>query len=165
MKLFDEISNPLYLQYHYFLNNKKENTMGFMSGIFKAFGNETKALMTSANDKYKKQDYKGAIEDYNKAIETGPKDPADIVAAYLYRGYAKAETKDHSSAINDFEQVIEMIPHFSEAYLCKSRSKFELGDLEGALKDVNKAIDLNPTDRHALLFRTKINEKMSSGEQ
>lgn len=146
-----------------FLNITKDITMGFMSGLFKAFGNETKSLMTSANDKFNKQDYKGAIEDYSKAIEIGLKDKADMVAAYLYRGNAKAEIKQHSHAISDFEHVIELIPHYSEAYLCKSRSKFELDDMEGALKDVNKAIDLNPTDPHALMFRTKINEKMNRG--
>ena len=64
-------------------------------------------------------DYKGAISDFDKAIELNPKD-AD---AYICRGTAKAILNDYKGAILDYDKYIELNPKD------KNSSLFE-GDYE-----------------------------------
>tara|TARA_B100000768_G_C10918627_1_gene224671 strand:+ start:204 stop:422 length:219 start_codon:yes stop_codon:yes gene_type:complete len=47
--------------------------------------------------KYNLKDYKGAIEDYNKAIEINP----NYTYAYYNRGFAKYYLKDYNGACQD----------------------------------------------------------------
>ncbi len=57
-------------------------------------------------NKYNCQDYKGALEDYNKAIELKP-DDAD---AYNNRGNSRSNLSDYKGAIEDYTRSIELKP-------------------------------------------------------
>ena len=54
--------------------------------------------------KYLSNDYKGAIVDFNKAIELNP----EYTSAYNNRGFAKWELGDHKSAVEDYNKVEEL---------------------------------------------------------
>ena len=75
------------------------------------------------------KDYKGAIEDYTKAIEINPNN-AD---AYFNRGVSKSNSEDDKGAIEDYTKVIEINPNDTDAYynrgVLKEGLKF-LGDFE-----------------------------------
>lgn len=90
--------------------------------------------------KYSKEDYKGAIVDYSKAIELNPKD------SYLYRvrGSSKNNLQDYLGAIADYSKAIELSPKNSVTYYFRGRAKFELKDFIGAIADYSIAIELNP---------------------
>ena len=50
------------------------------------------------------EDYKGAIEDFNKAIEISP----NFYGYYEYRGECKLNLKQYKGAIEDFNKAIEI---------------------------------------------------------
>jgi tetratricopeptide (TPR) repeat protein len=56
--------------------------------------------------KYPLKDYRGAIQDYSKAIELDP----EYAHAYYYRGNAKVNLKDYRGAIQDYSKAIELDP-------------------------------------------------------
>ena len=59
----------------------------------------------SGVDKADLEDYRGAIQDYNKAIELDP----EYVSAYINRGFSKKKLGDNRGAIQDYDKAIEFI--------------------------------------------------------
>jgi tetratricopeptide (TPR) repeat protein len=57
------------------------------------------------------QDYRGAIQDYNNAIDF------DYLDAYINRAGAKHKLYDYRGAIQDCNKAIELKPDFSMAYI------------------------------------------------
>jgi tetratricopeptide (TPR) repeat protein len=57
-------------------------------------------------------DYRGAIEDYNKAAALKPKSSA----TYSYRASAKDELADYHGAISDYNKAITLDPGLQIAY-------------------------------------------------
>ena len=90
-------------------------------------------------------DYKGAIEDFTKAIELVPK----YAPAYDYRGNTKGRLGDYRGAIQDFTKAIELDPKHSSAYHGRGNSKAILGDHKGAILDFTKTIELDPQNANA----------------
>ncbi len=56
-----------------------------------AYAQTVEDYFNSGKAKYKLKDYKGALQDFNKAIELNPKYPE----AYNNRGIAKAQLQDY----------------------------------------------------------------------
>ena len=126
------------------------------------------------NVKFGQGNYRGAIADFDRAIELKPdyaeacffrggakvvlgdydgaiadydraiKFKPDKAGAYFLRGIAKRGLGDHDSSIADFDQVIESKPDYVEAYFLRGSDKFALGDYEGAIADSDRAIELKP---------------------
>ena len=86
-----------------------------------------------------KKDYKGAIANYNQALQINPNNPD----AYFRRGAAYNELKDYPTAFKDFEQVIRLTPKNAIAYAYRGYIRAQLKDYQGALADGEKAISLN----------------------
>lgn len=116
--------------------------------------------------KYKKlEDYKGAIEDYDKAILINSKNRM----AYFFRGNAKRELKECSSAITDYSKFLEINSNSSNdsvssmAYYYRGVCKVTLENYEEGIKDYNEAIRINPQLIEAYysrgLAKILINEK------
>ncbi|MFN6568614.1 tetratricopeptide repeat protein [Dendronalium sp. ChiSLP03b] len=89
-----------------------------------------------------KGDYKGAIADYNQALQISPNNPD----AHFRRGAAYNELKDYPAALKNFEQVIRLSPKNAIAYAYRGFVRAQLKDYQGALADGNKAISLNDTN-------------------
>jgi len=85
------------------------------------------------------EDYGGAIQDYNKAIELNP----NLADAYNNRGVAKFLQKDDGGAIQDYNKAIELNPNLAYAYNNRGIAKDHQNG-HGAIQDYNKAIELNP---------------------
>ena len=77
------------------------------------------------------KDYKGAIEDFTKAIEKR----SSYLNAYYYRGVAKSFLGDYEGAIADYSKVLKMDKWDREAALDRGRAKYSIGDYEGAIAD------------------------------
>lgn len=94
------------------------------------------------------RDYKGAIDDFTKAIEIKPD-----YSAYINRGVAREKLQDYSGAIIDYTKAIEIVidTNFAvsyikrrEAYKYRGYAKVNLQDYKGAIDDYTKAIEIGP---------------------
>jgi tetratricopeptide (TPR) repeat protein len=92
----------------------------------------------SAEQKIDLQDFKGAIEDLNKAIKINP----EYILAYHKRGRAKYSAKDFQGSIQDHSKVIALDPNHVLSYLGRAYAKDELGRYEDAIEDYSKVIEL-----------------------
>lgn len=137
-------------------------------------------------------DYKGALEDYSKAIDIKP-DYADafnnraimyfhfqnLVSAYvdinkaieLYKGKPqyfnnragiRYMLKDYNGSLRDVTMAINIYPKYAEAYKNRASIYFEFGDYKNALNDCNKAIVLKSNYLAATDLRNKIQEKQNN---
>jgi len=95
------------------------------------------------------QDFKGAIADYNKAIEINPKE----INSYINRGTAKMNLNDYTGAIDDFSKAIEINQRFEVSYFNRGNVKLRIRDFEGAIDDYTEAIEINPKFAAAYCYR------------
>jgi serine/threonine protein kinase len=88
------------------------------------------------------QDFSGALDNYNKAIELNPK----YADAYRNRGTLKfGQFEDLSGALADYSKAIELDPQCdSSDYNNRGMVKENLNDISGALADYSKAIEIDP---------------------
>ena len=89
-------------------------------------------------EKYRAENYLGAIDDYTKALKIDPQDSD----AYYNRGLAKYDLEDYQGAIDDYNNAIEIDPQHDHAYHNRGVAKFYLQDYQGACDDWRKAVDL-----------------------
>jgi DNA-binding helix-hairpin-helix protein with protein kinase domain len=123
------------------------------------------AYYDQGNFHYKLGDYKGAIENFNRALLYNPND----ANAYVNRGNARYEIAQHSSnpvmeyqaAIADFDQALQLNPSAEEAYLSRGivlhdTAKYNK-DTEkkylAAIRDFNQTVMLNPSNAKAYVKR------------
>ena len=69
-------------------------------------------------------------------------------------------SKDYDSAIEKFNNVIEMDEKFVEAYTLRGNCYLALKKNDEAVKDFTKAIELNPDNRGAYLNRSSAYKAM-----
>ena len=98
-------------------------------------------FVESGAEKYVHRDYKGAIEDYSKAIDADPTN----CSAYYCRALAKDHNLGYTSAeiIEDCRKAWECDPETEEASRALTFGavvKHNLGDIKGACKDWEKAV-------------------------
>lgn len=105
-----------------------------------AFCQTANDYVSSGLDKWLKNDFDGAIADYNKAIALQPDDED----AYVRRTQAEQSKGDWDSAIADATKAIELKPDDEYAYSLRGEAKRAKGDLDGAIADCTKVIEINP---------------------
>ena len=105
--------------------------------------------MLSGNFKRKGEigDKRGAIQDYNKAIELNP----NFALAYYNRGLAKHKLGEHKEAIQDYNKAIEIDPNLGLAYLNRGVAKYNLGQKDMGCLDLSKAGELGYSDAYDLI--------------
>lgn len=95
-------------------------------------------------DKSNAGDFKGAIEDFNKALEI-----QSTGQIYFNRAYAKSMTEDFKGAIQDYDKSIELKYRLAEAFFERGLCKEEIDNTDGAIDDYTKAIELNNENANA----------------
>jgi tetratricopeptide (TPR) repeat protein len=109
-----------------------------------------------AAQKYQKRDYRGALSDYDRAIQINP----NYVIAYNYRGVLKEnKLNDVRGALADYNLAIQSdsqnaIAHYNRGSL----KEVKLGDVRGGLADYNRAIQLDPNYSNAYNNRGLLTE-------
>lgn len=84
--------------------------------------------------------YKGALEDYVKALEINPKDP-DI---WLNCGLVREKLADLKGAYSDYTKAIELNEKFEKAWLNRGNVLTKLGRHQDAIEDYTVAIIHQP---------------------
>jgi tetratricopeptide (TPR) repeat protein len=117
----------------------------------------TDDYIASAAQKYNNKDYKGALADYNLAIELNPND----AITYNYRGYLKYwALKDTKGGLADYNRAIQLDAKLAIAYFNRAWLKSHAGkDDRGGLADYNSAIQLNPNNPVAYYNRGNLKER------
>jgi len=126
---------------------QKAKELGFSDAqiLINKFCNSSKTAkeyFESAIIKGRSKDYKGALTDYNKAIEINPK----LVIALNNRGNIKSDLKDYEGAISDFNKALVINPKDIFAYSNRGLAKAKIKDYSGAISDFTRAISLDPKD-------------------
>ena len=113
---------------------------------------EALAFFYCGNAKMEKEDWKGAIKDYDEAIRFKP----DFAEAYSNRSEAKFRKQDFEAAIDDCTEAIRLRPTYAEAYFNRGIIKItkinfnKLGSdeeriaLSDIIKDYSEAIRFKP---------------------
>ncbi len=114
--------------------------------------------LQSALEKYLKKDLRGAIKDFDKALETGILSDEYAFSAYSYRGNCKNELNDYTGAISDYNEALKFNTSPFNIYGKRAVCKSMLGDNVGAILDLGKEIELNPNDPENYFMRG--NEKI-----
>ncbi len=105
------------------------------------------------------QDYRGAIKDYDAAIEmylpsaTG-KNPnlqhiQKLIEVYIVRGLAKSQLKKYDEAIADYNLVIKLNPKYATAYRLKALDEIKKGDIEQGCLDLSRAGELGSNEAYS----------------
>jgi tetratricopeptide (TPR) repeat protein len=111
-----------------------------------------------AQDLYDKYDYKGAVENYSKAIQYNPLD----FQAYLWRGHSKynlgydrevKEPKMLEAAIEDYSKAIQLNPYEAEAYYYRANAKKLLKRYAEAIPDFTLSLRYDPNKADAYYYR------------
>ena len=97
-------------------------------------------FLLQATDKFNKNDYRGAIADYNQALKINP----NLAQAYYNRGVVRDVLGDKQSAIADYNQALKINPNFDRAYYNRGVVRHILGDKQSAIADYNQALKINP---------------------
>lgn len=122
--------------------------------------NPEKALQfyTSGMEKYDQQNFKDALTDFTKAINSNPQD----FQAYLWRGHSKynlgyqhgnKDTKILEEAIADYTMVIQLDPANSDAYFYRANAKKLLDRYTEAIPDFTLAIKYDPKKSDNYYYR------------
>jgi len=153
--------------------NNPEKRIKRYSSALKFKPNFSEAYSARAGIKRNRlKDYKGAIQDYNKAIESKPHYYSNInrgdgyyINLYIRRGSAKEVLKDYKGAIEDYTKAIELNPtdqwsrsSHDDAYKRRGVAKGKLGDYKGEIADNIKSKERITELRNS--YYTEIRKKM-----
>lgn len=85
-----------------------------------------------------REDYTGAIESYNLAIQL----TSSNSEVYYNRGVAYFSIGHRDHAIKDFNRAIELTPTMAEAYGNRGTIRLQMDERQGAVSDFEKAAQL-----------------------
>ena len=136
----------------YFLNNGKAEKLA-----------KIERYNSQGIEKYNKQDFRGAIQDYNQAIQINP----DYALAYYQRGLAHSNLGDEQEAIKDFRQAAELFAaqgNQSDAKRSQGVVRSYLKDYQGAIAAYSEAIGINSKDFRAYVNRGNARKALKNNQ-
>ncbi|KAF3884281.1 MULTISPECIES: tetratricopeptide repeat protein [Nostocales] len=86
-------------------------------------------------ERFQRKDYKGAVEDFDRAIILNPND----ANAYYYRGLLLHELGDNLGAVLNFDRALQLNPRSADAYFRRAGARYSIGDRPGTIQDLQLA--------------------------
>lgn len=115
-----------------------------------------KVIETEGDTLLDRQDFKGAIEKYNKVVEISKlKDPESKGVLYK-RAICFYSIGEFQKALDDLEIFIPQYPLFPRAKLLRIFVNRELRNTEAQLKDINELLSINPTNPDLLKLQVSV---------
>ena len=107
----------------------------------------------------KVQDFSGAIEDYDKALELDQNDPATVAVYHENRGLAKVAINDLSGAVYDFTKALELNPEDAFMFYCRGVARAKLSNSDGC-SDIYKAKEISDKGNLVYSLEDRLAEAM-----
>ncbi len=107
--------------------------------------------MVLASARFTVQDWRGADEEYTKAIEADP----DDWSTWHGRALARVGIGDFAIALSDFDRAVELNGSMANLYDHRGVAKAKLGRYEGAVSDFSQAIAMKPNEGGYHLHRAQ----------
>ncbi|HEV7346877.1 hypothetical protein [Telluribacter sp.] len=120
-------------------------------------------ILNALSPKELDKDYDGAIEDYNRALESNPNESINYFcrARLIYRYENDIRKPDYEGAIKDFSKSIELNPKEWIAYYFRAFVMFhKYKDYKSAIEDCNNTIIHNPEYYLAYILRAQIKDRI-----
>ena len=111
--------------------------------------------------RYYRQDLRGAMNDYDLALEL---DSYNVLGHYN-RGLLRAQVGDDNRAIEDFNVVIECEPDNTIAIFNRALLLMQTGDLEGAEADLDRVLEEYPKFLYGYQCRADVYRKQGHWEE
>jgi len=111
--------------------------------------------------KFKAQNYKAALAEFNKAIELDTNNSK----AYNNRGIIKNLLNDSAGSIADFNKAIALKPNNLVAYKNRALLKMQYKNYSGALADFNKVLQIDPADEVALENKKQLKKLLQTNQE
>ena len=108
-----------------------------------------------ARTRYYRQELRGAMSDYDLALDL---DPNNVLGHYN-RGLLRAQVGDDNRAIEDFNVVLENEPDNMMAVFNRALLLMQTGDLEGAEKDLDCVLEEYPKFLYGYQCRADVRRK------
>ena len=105
--------------------------------------------------------YKGALEDYDRALQIQDKDPE----IWLNRGHVKEKLNDLKGAYADYTKAIELNEKFEKAWLNRGNVLSKQGKTEEAIEDYTVAITFSPDYANAYYNRAIARQKLKQAAE
>jgi len=141
------------------LKRKMGDDISSMDQIERAIESDSSMLYPYLERAFQRMEggyYKGALEDYNKALEINDQDP-DI---WLNRGIVKEKLNDFKGAFSDYTKAIELNEKFEKAWLNRGNVLTKQGKFKEAIEDYTVAITFNPEYAYAFYNRAIAKQKL-----
>jgi tetratricopeptide (TPR) repeat protein len=125
------------------LKRKKGGAAAMEDELEKAIESDSSMLYPYLERAYQRMEggyYKGALEDYSRALEIEGKDPE----IWLNRGHVKEKLNDFKGAFSDYTKAIELDEKFDKAWLNRGNVLSKQGRIAEAIEDYTVAITYNP---------------------
>ena len=105
--------------------------------------------------RYYRQELRGAMSDYDLALDLEPNN----VLGHYNRGLLRAQVGDDNRAIEDFNVVIEYEPDNTMAVFNRALLLTQTGDLEGAEADLDRVLEEYPKFLYGYQCRADVRRK------
>ena len=138
---------------------KRKNGTTTANDLEKAIESDSSMLYPYLERAYQRMEggyYKGALEDYDRALEIQDKDPE----IWLNRGHVKEKLNDLKGAYADYTKAIELNEKFEKAWLNRGNVLSKQGRTEDAIQDYTVAITFNPDYANAYYNRAIAKQKL-----
>ncbi len=138
---------------------KKFLVICYCMGIAHVYGQEGNSYVTKGNDAYRKNDYKAAAAEYQKALD---KDPANNVAKFNL-GNSLQKQNDVANALKQYDDILRTNKDASlqaKTLYNKGLALARQNNLDDAIEAFKQALNIDPEDNDTRENLQKaINEK------
>jgi len=124
---------------NFYEDGKYQKAISEFDKAIKEFPNCEFFYIKRGDSKRKLNNFKGALNDYNKALDLNPSDDNYIILGITY-----VYLNDIEKALDALNKALDLNPNNSRAYNNRANLKYYyLQDKEGALNDYIKTYELN----------------------
>ncbi len=141
------------------LNEKRGKTMTYEDRLTETIQRDSTMLypyLERALQRYEGGYYKGAEDDYSRALDIDPSDEE----IWLGRGLAREKQKDFTGAFSDYTRAIDIRENFFKAWINRGNVLFKLERYQNAIEDFDVALIYQPDYAPAIYNRAMAKLKL-----